>query len=251
MRWIIALVATLLAASVSAVPSAEAAQQPEQPEVSTLADFAHQEIIPVATLFVLLELPAETPPQSILDELNIAPERLNAAVQAYYTNESLITIARDRGIPVKKLMVFLPGEDTDPNMTLGKLGLGKSDVDAAQTEFNAQKLTFIFGIIIIGMLVVFTSLMLTGFIISQLRRLNPQSRKKPTASAPTAAQRQEPEPDVSTNAIIAVITALHLHVREAEEQHKLMLTWRRTSLSMWRAGKLTMPNREYVLTRRK
>jgi len=103
--------------------------------------------------------------------------------------------------------------------------------------------------VVVGMLVVFISLILIGFIINQLRHLNPQSRTRKEAEPNGKAA--EPEPDVSTNAIIAVITALHMHVREAEEQRKLMLTWCRAPMSMWRAGKVAMPNREFVLTRRK
>jgi len=101
--------------------------------------------------------------------------------------------------------------------------------------------------------VVFLSLMLIAFIINQLRHLATQGR--PHGAAKTTVETAvgkgtAPEPDVSTNAIIAVITALHLHVQEVEEKHRLMLTWRRAQKPAWRTAGI-MPNREFDFLRRK
>ena len=45
-----------------------------------------------------------------------------------------------------------------------------------------------------------------------------------------------PVDHISSNAIVAVITAMYLHEAEVEEQNRLHLTWSRSQLSLWRAS---------------
>ena len=250
MKWTIVLVMAMLAAGLLA----EATPEPQSPNTITLAGLAMQERMPVGKLVHYLGLATDTHANASLAELKLTQGDIDAAVNAYYTSESLAEIATHCGVPVKKLNEFLPGDDIDIYAPLGTQGFGKADVMQARQRFIEQRTGYVTGIVIVGMLVVFASLIIIGLVINQLRHVDPQNRKKKAQKAApeaTAKAQPEPEPDVSTNAIIAVITALHLHVQEVEEQHKLMLTWKRTPMSMWRAGKVTMPNREYALTRRK
>jgi len=40
---------------------------------------------------------------------------------------------------------------------------------------------------------------------------------------------------ISSNGIVAAITALYLHEAEVEEKNRLHLTWKRQAISLWRA----------------
>jgi len=96
------------------------------------------------------------------------------------------------------------------------------------------------------MLIVFASLLIIGFIIDRMKSLKNLDKKKkaslPVRAKITAVNGVKP----SSNDIIAAITTVYLHELEAEEQRKLMLTWKRASLSLWNASaKINMPNRVF------
>ncbi|MCD4652209.1 MAG: OadG family protein [Candidatus Cloacimonetes bacterium] len=158
---------------------------------------------------------------------------------------SLIDIAEKTGIPVKSLIKNL---DLDKEYWASRndrsfliktptdFGKTKIDVQQAIELFAENNVSFITGITIIGMLVVFVSLIAIGIIIQQLKHLNRKKKPEKVTVTTSVGKITVPEPDVSTNAIVAVITALHIHVKEVRDKKKLLLTWNRGPVSMWKAS---------------
>jgi Na+-transporting methylmalonyl-CoA/oxaloacetate decarboxylase gamma subunit len=111
-----------------------------------------------------------------------------------------------------------------------------------------------FGITLVGMIIVFASLILIGFIINQLSHLQKEKksskkRKKRKNKPNFSVSTQQDEP--SSDAIIAAITTVYLHELEVEEQNNLLLTWRRANVSMWKAvNKVNVPNRNFFKAQR-
>ncbi len=163
---------------------------------------------------------------------------------------TLLQTARAMKMPVKKLVqkLELPHE-TPRTSTIGELGITKEQLEEVHKDFHGNLMAFCTSITITGMLVVFLSLIVTGVIISQIKHINQKPKKvnTPEQTVKTSIGKVTgPQPDISTNAIIAVITALHLHIAEAEERQKLLLTWKRAPLSLWRgSSRSAMPNQTY------
>jgi Na+-transporting methylmalonyl-CoA/oxaloacetate decarboxylase gamma subunit len=148
-------------------------------------------------------------------------------------------------IPVKQLKIYLELDpNTDPGLTLEELHISKRAVNKALQNYNNSKQSFYTSIIIIGMLIVFASLIIVGLIIDRMKLLRHLEKKqrKPSASLANFTAQGSNKP--SQNDVIAAITTIYLHELEAEEENKLLLTWKRASISLWNAaGKLNMPNR--------
>ncbi len=157
--------------------------------------------------------------------------------------------ATELKMPVKKLMQRLDiPEDAQATDTIAELEIQQAQLEEIHEEFHTNLMGFCTSMTVIGMMVVFLSLIVTGLIISQMKHLN-RSKKK-TAQTKTVetsiGKITGPQPDISTNAIVAVITALHMHIAEAEERQKLILTWKRAPLSLWRgSSRNAMPNQTY------
>lgn len=148
-------------------------------------------------------------------------------------------------IPVKKL-IEITGLDsgTNINQTLAELDLTEEEILKAENEFRKTRNYYYLGIVIIGMLIVFLSLALVGWVINQLKFLQGFSKEKKIAVQTSLGKIISTPEHLSRDAIIAVISTVYLHELEAREQNKLLLTWKRSSLSLWRAaGKINMPNR--------
>ncbi len=159
---------------------------------------------------------------------------------------SLAETAFQLEIPVKQLKIYLQLDPaTDSALTLEELHISKKAVSKALSEYNGSKHSFYFGIIVVGMLIVFASLIIVGLIINRMQSLKHLDRKPGSADKKTnvtAINGEKP----SQNDIIAAITTVYLHELEAEEQSRLLLTWKRASLSLWSAsGKFNMPNRVF------
>jgi len=161
-------------------------------------------------------------------------------------NTPLIRILEIEDIPTKSLIhelglsmeyKSLNNKKAFLNQTPLELGKTTSGVKKAIKEFTENKQNFIGAITAVGMLVVFVSLLLIGIVIAQLKHLNRQKKVKPEISVVTSVGKiTTAEPDVSTNSIVAVITALHMHVKEVQDKKKLALTWNRSPVSMWKAS---------------
>lgn len=170
----------------------------------------------------------------------------------YSAESNLLELSAKTNIPVKKYLQYLElPADTDLHTTLAELKVGAKDLEKAQKDYDENLIPFYSGVVIVGMSIVFVSLMLTGLIISQLKNLGNKPKKKvKKASVKTSAGTVTgPVDHLSSNAVVAAITAIYLHEMDVEEQNKMLLTWKRAPLSMWKASSI-MPNNEYYQAKR-
>lgn len=150
-------------------------------------------------------------------------------------------------IPVKKLKYYLDLDLlVDNSLTMAELKIAQADYQQVIEKFSRNRRSFYLGIVLVGMSIVFLSLALVGFIINHIRILhffdNFRKNKK-NISTPVTISTSARGLNLSQNDIVALITAIYLHEQEAEEQDRLLLTWKRASISMWKAAsKIQMPN---------
>ncbi|MCD4795646.1 MAG: OadG family protein [Candidatus Cloacimonetes bacterium] len=163
-----------------------------------------------------------------------------------FSEKTLSQLSQEINIPIKKLKTLLEIDAAkSPETKLNELEITSSQVQNAITEYNSTKRVYFWSIVLAGMIIVFISLALVGFIINQLKKLHKLDKlsKKRLEKIPRAKISAD-KPNLSRNDIVAVITAIYLHELEAEEQSRLLLTWKRTPISMWKAAtKFNMPNR--------
>lgn len=131
----------------------------------------------------------------------------------------------------------------------------ENNLDLIKKEFDKKKNVYGGLIVVVGMLVVFLSLIVVGWIISMLKHT---AERKKVISAPVKTvstpigKVSAPEGDLSTNSIVAVITALHLHVLEVQQQNKINMDWKRAPVSMWKSvSKAKFPNQDHSLQYRR
>lgn len=154
---------------------------------------------------------------------------------------SLLEIAEQTKIPVKKITEYLQlTRLTNYNSTLQELNLDNQDVKKAVTSYKENEKSLYSGIVIVGMLIVFVSLILVGIIISSLQHVSekkelPRLKIKKTKTVETELGTVTTQDDqLSSGSIIAAITALMLHRSELEEANRIQLTWARSSNNGWR-----------------
>jgi len=175
---------------------------------------------------------------------------------SYSETTTLSELSKQLSIPTSKLKDFLElPQETNNNLSLGELGINSDQVKSAQHLFRKRIWGFSWNIVLVGMLVIFCSLSLTGFFIGLLSKVVIFSEKPPTKPLAVKAKTKKREPtkvkisdiksrDAGYNAVVAAITALHFHLQEAEEISKMTLSWKREPVSVWKtSGKFTMPNR--------
>jgi len=148
---------------------------------------------------------------------------------------TLQKISTQTNIPVKQITQYLKLNDqTKFNITIQELGISNEDINNALKDYNANKKSFYTGIIFVGMGIVFASLLLVGFIINLLQHIGNPKKKKSSATRTSVGKVTISEGQISSNGIIAAITAMFLH--DAEERDKINLTWKRQTISMWQAA---------------
>lgn len=153
---------------------------------------------------------------------------------------TLIAIADAKHVPIKKLLetLHLP-MTTSYGATPKDLHLTLGDVLAAVERIHATRLDFGGNLTLLGMSVTFTALALVAVILLQLPRLSRKPKKQPTPA-------KMPPKVHGDDAAVAALLALHIHIQETQERNKLLLTWRRAPISMWKAATIVeMPNRDY------
>ena len=184
-------------------------------------------------LLLLLFLPISVLSENT-DEAKLSPEM------------TFRQISESTDLPIKKLINILELEIKDDEETPAQYGITKLQLDKTVTNYNKFRYNYYWGIVIIGMVIVFLSLALVGWIIKQLKWLGwieKFSLKRKTVSTSLGKLISETT-SPRANDIIAVITAIYLHELDTREQNKLLLTWKRASLSFWKAtNKIDMPNR--------
>jgi hypothetical protein len=194
-----------------------------------------------------------------LRKLGITPYRALLAQQTviYGYNElnSLSEVAATLNIPLKKFKAMMgnadPLDKSWDNLSLQALGIELDAVQAVNEEFKDNLSSYGGSVLLVGMLVVFSALILTSIIISQLVHLNREKKPKGVIKLSASGQLKSAPGTTSSNVIVALVTALHMHKMDIEERRKMVLTFRRTPTNQWRASAvLSMPNREISSVRR-
>lgn len=228
----------------------------------TLAQLATAISVPIDTLKTELQLDLRNKKidQQTIQQLRIDPYRIVLVKQKmqYGIHElnTLGEVSKILHIPTKKIKSYLGLDTQDKSIneiTLLALNVPVEKIAQVEKDFHAGMAQFGKNITLVGMLVVFTALLVTALLIEQLKHLG---RKKETKANTVTLQTsvgkiKAEEKAMSQNAIIAVITALHAHSCHTEERKKIHLTWERNRLSMWRAaGRVELPNQVFGRNRR-
>lgn len=189
----------------------------------------------------------------ILIRLELSPYRALLAKQTveYGYNElsSLAEISLSLNLPIKKLKSMLklsePLEKSWDNRSLQALGITPQQISEINDEFKRDIMLYGSSVTLVGMLVVYSALLITSLIIGQLVHLNNKGKASQVIKLSADGKLKSAPQDLSRNVIVAAITALHIHKQEIEDQRRMALTFRRTPTNQWRASAvLSMPNRE-------
>ncbi len=172
-----------------------------------------------------------------------------AAENINLTNDmSLLEVSKKSAIPIKKLRIMLKiDQNIDNTTSLQKLNISNKKIADLIKQFNSDKNSYLGGIAIVGMLIVFASLAIVALIIGRLKIIQRWENRKTVKT--TIGEMTGPS-NMSANDVVAAITAIYLHEMEADKQNKLLLTWKRRPLEMWSAAnKVNLPNRIYFNNR--
>ncbi len=191
-----------------------------------------------------------------LKNLRLDPENIvlfrDTIKYGFNHNFSLFEISKKLNIPIKKLLEYLDlniQDKTNYNKSLLELHISTQEIDIINKKFIENKPEFGAILTIIGMLVVFCALIITALVISQMAHFNKKTKVIPATSSvqtPVGTITTKKKEDLSSAAIVAVITAIHMRMHELDEESKIMLTWKRANISMWQAtGKVQFPNSQY------
>ncbi len=182
-----------------------------------------------------------------------ASEQINLEIKP---NMTLQQISNETHIPVKKIINLLDG-DYSKETTVVETGLTNDAIEKAIEKYNSIKIHYYWSIVAVGMVIVFLSLILIGFIIGLLEHLNiidkVKEKKADAKKSKTKIKKITPiDGNLSNDAIVAVVTAIYLHELEVEEKNKMNLTWKRQPLSMWRSSNIAnLPNSSFYKLRRR
>lgn len=192
-----------------------------------------------------------------LSALGITPYKAflahQKAIRQFDETSTLSDISKTFSIPIHKLKTMLGFKgDNQDHYSIQLLGKTTDDIENAIQEYQDHVQGFGWSVTLIGMLVVFSALIITSFFIGQLVHLNREKKTKEDKAKPApTAKASEVAKVLDHGALVAAITALHLHRMDMEERRKLALTFRRTPTNQWRASAvLSMPNREMNSYRR-
>jgi len=189
-----------------------------------------------STLADLLELASKDFSEiSIL--LNLADRKeLEEPLSAF--NITLDDLSLILSVPAGKLIEALgEHEDIDRSILIEDLGIGINEIQEAYRKFIEQRWSYSWNIVLVGMIVIFSSLALTGFLVGQLSNIGRKKRPKKEQKTNTQDQKIEKK-----DSLIAAITTVHLHIKEAEESERLIIAWNREPVCVWKtSGKMMMP----------
>ncbi|MCK9333976.1 MAG: OadG family protein [Candidatus Cloacimonetes bacterium] len=188
-----------------------------------------------------------------LRRLEISPYRalLGKQTVEYGYNElsTVSEISASLSMPMKKLKAMLGNKDpldkSWDNRSIQALNISPQRIKDIHDEFTQDALIYGASVTLVGMLVVFSALLLTSIVIRQLVHLNRAEQSTPVIKLGSEGKLKAAPKNLSRNVIVAAITALHIHQQEIEDKRRMVLTFRRTPTNQWRASAvLSMPNRE-------
>jgi len=162
----------------------------------------------------------------------------------YSTDNTLREISLLSSIPVSKLSeLLIPGEEVETDVPLESLGISIDDVETARIKFEDQLWRYSWNIVLVGMIVIFASLIVTGLCVGHLHLVVSTNFPK---TKDKIKKSQNVEKVGKYTDIIAAITAVHLHIKNAEDDEKLIIAWNREPVSVWKtSSKFLMPNMMY------
>lgn len=160
---------------------------------------------------------------------------------------SLRDISHQTGVPIKTMAEYLGVPYSEQHEPLTKFDLDEVDIQSALERFDKDKRIFYWGVVVVGMLIVFSSLIITALVVYLLKFTSKKDEGTAKGKQPQKVnKRVASATDMNPKEIAAASLTLYLHEIEREEQNKLLLTWRRANISMWRAtNSVNMPNQIY------
>lgn len=195
-----------------------------------------------------------------LRQLGITPYEAFLASQkinyGFSELNNLTEVAAVLHIPIKKLKSML-GEPIDPLTkehdlrSLQSLNLSPERLMKIKDEFEQDRVPYGFSLTLVGMLVVFSALLITSIVIGQLRHLQAEKKKEPPVIKVSATGKVIKAPSgVSSDIIVAVVSALYIYEYTIKERRRIQLTFNRSKTNQWRSSAiLSMPNREFTRKR--
>ena len=168
---------------------------------------------------------------------------------------SLKEISVNGNIPFTKLTDFLEnGKELTPDQSLRQAGVSVAKIKSIVAEFREEETSYLLGVSGIGMLIVFSSLILISIIISLMKLLNTEKTQKVLSEDKSVTNRtkirSKGQRDLNPKILASISTTIYLHELEIDEENKLLVTLNRTSgTKMWKLTN-TMPNTAFYTTRR-
>ena len=163
---------------------------------------------------------------------------------SFAKSETVGELVKKTNIPSKKIKEYLNLDRNFPNnKELVSARITEEQIKKMPQQFKKDKINLIISITLSGMGVVFISLIIVAFIIAQLKHIG-IIRKK---ILPRKQCR-----DLTSDGLVAAMLTIFLHEQEAEEANKVILTWKRAPVDMWKAvSKVETPNQDYYRRRNK
>lgn len=196
----------------------------------------------------------------------ITTEYIERALDGYERRRSLRDVAEDTTFPLKKLRNIM-GADIPKSgyeKPLFEFGISPQKVNRAIATYEAGETDFIWSITATGMIIVFIALIITGIVVALLEyfhRLDIQKRLRRKSSAESepgseaasgdkrrrrpAASRKLPADDgLDAPTVAAIAAAIRLHESSLEEANRILATWTKGSVSLWKSNR-PMPNMRF------
>lgn len=176
------------------------------------------------------------------------------SIHGFTELSTLSEVASYKNMPIKKIRSLLghkPLDESKDNSSLQVLEITPAEIEAITEDFDSKIIPYGWSVTGAGMLIVFSALLITSIIISQLKRVNITPKKEERHLVLNQKGKLVSKHNVDPNAAAAAITVLHLYQASIREQRKQLLTIKRTPTNQWRASQvMNMPNREHLRSRR-
>jgi len=174
-------------------------------------------------------------------------------LESYSPSWTIHELAASESIPVKQLAMELGLDFTVArDSSFSDLGITRQDAEGALSRYREAEPAMVSSIVLVGMLIVFASLVVVSFFISLFKHLHLFEKikaRRESKSVDTAVGTISSRGDLSEKAVAAVITAVFLHEEEVDSENRLLLTWKRASARVWKTGD-EMPNALHFAARR-
>ncbi len=188
-----------------------------------------------------------------IKEYGLSNSEVDKKLNRYFSTVTIRSLAADCGYPPKKMIYYqdIDVGKTEYSRTLASFNKTPADIKEGLDRYKASERDFMWAIVLLGMIIVFLSLIITGTLISLLEHLQhlkrPGRKKKKIKTAAGIVSTFDGEINEAT--VAAIITAVYLHEVTIEEENRLLLTWKRASASVWKASS-PMPNNLFFRAKR-